>query len=365
MAATVDFNPRLVESIRDEPKRLLLPISGYENEPLLPIEEACKPLQPHIVKDLPIYITTAKMNSMEPVDELTSDESAAIQLYTMEWTNHDDSLYMILNRTLRASDRNELRPWFRYLKLFLTAFFKLPTSVHTVIWRGVREDLTALYPKDKQFAWWAFSSCSTSIDVLKMPNYLGTSGTRTIFSIQTTSAKLIRNHSYFQNEEEILLPPGIFLKVVGSLSSDDGLNIIHLQEVLPPHPMLADPFDLSKLKKTLPPATASSIPKKEDKPALISSPEKKDSQVVESAKSKYSNKKLDCNGHACAKCGNCRDWYWSSSGNGRKTFTKRANFRCTFCKYFYNDDYFFRGYWHTKDPQLAQRKLCTCDDNTS
>jgi hypothetical protein len=81
---------------------------------------------------------------------------------------------------------------------------------------------------------------------------LGKSGTRTIFSIQTNSGKLIRAHSYFENEDEILLPPGIFLKVVDTLSTADGLHIIHLREIPAPHPMLAEPFDLSQMKKALP-----------------------------------------------------------------------------------------------------------------
>ncbi len=91
---------------------------------------------------------------------------------------------------------------------------------------------------------------------------MGKSGTRTIFSIQTDSAKLIRAHSYFENENEILLPPGIYLKVVGSLSSADGLHIIHLREIPPPFPLLAEPFDLSQLEKSLPKSkTPSHMPK--------------------------------------------------------------------------------------------------------
>jgi hypothetical protein len=81
---------------------------------------------------------------------------------------------------------------------------------------------------------------------------LGKSGTRTIFSIQTNSGKLIRAHSYFENEDEILLPPGIYLKVVDTLSTADGLHIIHLREIPAPHPMLAEPFDLSQMKQALP-----------------------------------------------------------------------------------------------------------------
>ena len=62
----------------------------------------------------------------------------------------------------------------------------------------------------------------------------------------------ISAHSYFDNEGEILLPPGIYLKVMDSVSRPDGLHIIHLREIPPPFKMLDNPFDLSQLK-TIPP----------------------------------------------------------------------------------------------------------------
>ncbi len=126
MATSIDANPRLRASIRDEPKQMLQPISGYQNEPLLSLEEACKPLEKIIDDELQQNIMIAKMNSTEPEDNLTEDESASIHLYTMEWQVPENSLYAVLNRTLRLADRRKLQPWFRYLKLFLTAFFKLP-----------------------------------------------------------------------------------------------------------------------------------------------------------------------------------------------------------------------------------------------
>jgi hypothetical protein len=55
----------------------------------------------------------------------------------MEWTDSQESLYATLNRALRGVNHQELKPWFRYLKLFLTALFKLP-SIEGVVWRGVR-----------------------------------------------------------------------------------------------------------------------------------------------------------------------------------------------------------------------------------
>jgi hypothetical protein len=144
-------------------------------------------------------------------------------------------------------------------------FFSIRPSEHTLVWRGVREDLSAAYPNGKEFAWWAFSSCTASIDVLESPEYLGKSGARTIFSIQTNSGKRIRAHSYFENEDEILLPPGIFLKVIGSLNPGQDLRIIQLREIPPPHQLLTEPFDLSQMKKALPqlkPPSETSMPQK-------------------------------------------------------------------------------------------------------
>lgn len=43
--------------------------------------------------------------------------------------------------------------------------------------------------------------------------------------------------------------------------------------------------------------------------------------------SSYSQKVLKCRGRACAKCGRCRDWYWSPSGNTAR-YTKRADAIC-------------------------------------
>ena len=88
--------------------------------------------------------------------------------------------------------------------------------------------------------------------MLESPNYLGQTGPRTMFSIQTNSGKLIRGHSYFENEDEILLPPSRYLKVIGSLNPAADLHIIQLREIEPPYSMLAEPFDLSQMKQALP-----------------------------------------------------------------------------------------------------------------
>ncbi|CAF3824351.1 unnamed protein product [Rotaria sordida] len=79
-----------------------------------------------------------------------------------------------------------------------------------------------------------------------------------MFSIQTKTGKEIRAHSYFENEDEILLPPGIYPKVIDSLNPAEGLHIIQLREIPPPYQMLAEPFDLTELNSALPQSKPSS-----------------------------------------------------------------------------------------------------------
>lgn len=126
MATSIEINRRFVENIRDEPKRLLASISGYEKVDVKSLDNACQPIASLFDQQLNSHIALAKANSTAPDNALTPDESAAIYLYTLEWDVHERSLYVLLNQTLRLSDRTKLQPWFKYLKLFLTALFKLP-----------------------------------------------------------------------------------------------------------------------------------------------------------------------------------------------------------------------------------------------
>jgi hypothetical protein len=133
------------------------------------------------------------------------------------------------------------------------------------VWRSVPEDMSSFYPKGKEFTWWGISSCTSSISVLQSSPYAGMSDARTYFSIETNNGKLIRSHSYIQQQDEILLPPGIHLIVIDKSNSTDGINIIHLREISPPYKTLEDPFDLSQWKHTLPrskPSSRTTVPQK-------------------------------------------------------------------------------------------------------
>jgi hypothetical protein len=240
------MNPRYLAGVSDEPKQMLQPISGYAHEPLLSLEEACERLVP-IVPRLEAHIWVAKQNSKNPADGLTQDESAAIRLYTMEWDSGPNeprgSLYANLNRTLKQVDRKKLQPWFRYLKLFLTALAKLPPAPRQTVWRGVRKDQSADYPPGAEATWWAFSSCTTSLSVLESDLYLGNIGMRTLFSVEAINARTVRSHSHFTTEDEILLLPGTYFEVKSRLNPAPDLFIVHLQQRIPPHDLLEPPFE--------------------------------------------------------------------------------------------------------------------------
>ncbi len=49
----------------------------------------------------------------------------------------ESSLYRLLNQSLRAENRQELIPWFPFLKLFLTALHEL-ASQRLTVYRGVK-----------------------------------------------------------------------------------------------------------------------------------------------------------------------------------------------------------------------------------
>jgi len=219
-----------------EKHQILLPIEGHEKMPLVSLEEAVQPLLP-ILPDIRRKVHTAKLRCKNPADGLTPDQSAAIMLYTMEWEPQDQCLYFALNARLRAADRKLLKPWFLYLKLILTGLSRLP-SIERTVYRGVKRDLSSTHYESQQFFWWGFSSCTTNMNVLKADEFLGNSGVRTFFLIDCVNGKDIRNHSYYEKEEEILLLPASYFQVASCLEMAPDLHAIQLKEITPEFPYL-------------------------------------------------------------------------------------------------------------------------------
>ncbi|CAF3907462.1 unnamed protein product [Rotaria sp. Silwood1] len=221
----------------------MLPIEGYQDAPLMPLEEAVKPINHLFDGDgLAGKIWTLKGRCKTPADGLSPDESASIMLYTVEWATAEKSLYYILNKTLRIEDRKMLRPWFPYLRLFIGALLRLP-PIHGAVYRGVKNDISADYPLQTEQIWWGFSSCTDGVGVLESEQFCGTSGSRTMFHITCFDGRNIRNHSFYHSESEILLLPGRYLQVHSCYKADDGLRIIQLDEIKPPYELLKLPYN--------------------------------------------------------------------------------------------------------------------------
>ncbi|CAF1279078.1 unnamed protein product [Adineta steineri] len=221
-----------------EPRQMLPPILGYEKEPLVSLEEAIHPLI-SLVPEVERMAWTVKQKHFNEEHGLTENEAASILLYTMEWEPRHNSFYIILNNTLQEANRQLLKPWFLYLRLIMTSLAKLTSdSNRLTVYRGVKLDLSAQYEKGSTVTWWGFSSCTTSIDVLSNKQYLGQSGTRTLFNIDCSSAKSIKQYSLFPEDEEVLLPPARQFHVIDSLNAGNGLHIINLKEIKPKFPLI-------------------------------------------------------------------------------------------------------------------------------
>jgi hypothetical protein len=252
--ALVTKNQRMVDAGIKEENQLdnntindiemdLGPVIGYAEEPLLPLAEACAPLA-EILHDLSSYVQMALDETpAEPPDGLTIDESAAIRLYTIEWSGKHRSLYSMLNHTLKKDSREHLRPYFKYMKLFLTALAKLPCVPPSTVWRGVTKNVSTEFPPGTPVTWWAFSSCTTELTVLENNMYLGNAGNRTLFSVEAINGRTVRAHSHFVTEDEILLLPGTYMIVQSQFSPAPNLHIIHLKQVIPEEMLLEPPFE--------------------------------------------------------------------------------------------------------------------------
>ncbi|CAF4156041.1 unnamed protein product [Rotaria magnacalcarata] len=155
----------------EKPSDFFLPISGYERQPLVSLEEAVAPLL-EILPAVQSYTYAAKQRCKNPDENLTRDEQAAIMLYSIGWEPLEECLYYVLNAKLRSKDRGELKPWFLYLRLFLGALFRLPAEPRCTVYRGIRLHLAPEFEMGGTVVWWGFTSCTTSICVLQSDEFL-------------------------------------------------------------------------------------------------------------------------------------------------------------------------------------------------
>jgi hypothetical protein len=215
-----------LQGVKDEGQVGLPAITGLAATPLMSFREALAPVV-RVLKglkdDLEEAVAFAARKASKAAGGLTSDEVAAVYLYTTE-----SPFYRSLNATLRHPDRSRVLPYLPYLRLLLSALGK-PKRYGETLYRGVAADLASQYPEGSTVTWWGVSSCTSKLAVAK--GFLGSSGKRTLFEVLPAQAVPIKTYSAFTGEEEYLLAPGTQLKVLSVKKEKGGLCVVRLQEL--------------------------------------------------------------------------------------------------------------------------------------
>jgi hypothetical protein len=151
---------------------------------------------------------------------MTVDEAAAIYLYTMP-----GEFYRTLNEALRKENAAQIGSLIKYIKLLLTALYKLPIEKHT-LYRGLKfeEKERPDFKKEEVLVWWSFSSSTRLLDVTEQflkPTESEPAGPRSNFIIENVPCVNIEGLSHFPGESERLLLPGTMLKVLSVTAEFD------------------------------------------------------------------------------------------------------------------------------------------------
>ena len=160
---------RFVDVDPDEDLENESPVYGVQDAEDMPLEEACTVAKAACGQlatwnlELALAAAARAVKRLEKNGELAPllrDEARAVHVYTQE-----SLFYKELNKRLRLRERESLKPFFPYLKHFLTGLHRLAPEDDTV-YRGVRLDLSAKYGKGNDLVWWAFSSATSTAVVL-------------------------------------------------------------------------------------------------------------------------------------------------------------------------------------------------------
>lgn len=165
-------------------------------------------------------------------------EIAALALYTAAFLATDESFYDVLNCLMREKDRHAIKPFAEYIWLLMWGLRMAPASPAPTVYRGVKLDLSRMYPVGATVCWHQFASCTWKIEVQR--KFLGKTRPRTLFTIELTTqrGKMIRKYSQIPEEEEVLLPANSMFEVVSVLNMGERLHMIQLKEVPPKDPIL-------------------------------------------------------------------------------------------------------------------------------
>lgn len=139
---------------------------------------------------------------------MTVDEVAAIHIYTQE-----TQLYQTLNATLAAQNHVAVKPFLPYIKLLLTALYKLPVVKGSVT-RGVDKrmgNLSETYVEQQPVKLWRFNSSTRTVEVMGkflVDDEHGAVPDGSLFLLQVLTGVDVKSFSANDTEDEVLLLPG-------------------------------------------------------------------------------------------------------------------------------------------------------------
>ncbi|RHY23843.1 hypothetical protein DYB32_009047 [Aphanomyces invadans] len=117
-----------------------------------------------------------------------------------------------LSKPCTSENRQAIRKYFSYLRVFLEAMCRMPQKEQT-LWRGVSVDLFDAYEEGKIITWWGVSSCTSDENVAR--NFMRScGGSCTLLRVKCKTAMDISVLSMFPGEKECLLAPGTQLRVL-------------------------------------------------------------------------------------------------------------------------------------------------------
>ena len=176
---------------------------------------------------------------------LNKDLAATLLAYTMQLGI--ESVYEVINRSLRDQDRNALWPFRNFIWMLMHALNGCECYNGRLVYRGVKKNISQFYVCGETIAWHQFSSCTCNLEQEESELFCGKSGDRTVFIIEltTTRAREVSQYTFYPNEQEVILPPNSRFLVVSKVDLGNGLIQIHLKELPPLVPILV--FDTERV----------------------------------------------------------------------------------------------------------------------
>ncbi len=213
----------------------LLLIIGYENEPLVSLEEALEPFHSKI-PHLDDKISDAKSNCCHPSKHgLTHDESAALYLYLI--IGDEDTVHNHLRMAWNLNNRRQMKPWLKYLKLLSNGLNKLPDTTLEV-WQGMsaEKDMQETLQSDSSSLYTGMGLGSSLMEQVKN-DLQGEPGSGTILvGYDRVDGKDVTDYvppdqkpTRKPNQKEVLIWPGVKLNKTKKEEWDaDGCVTIHM-----------------------------------------------------------------------------------------------------------------------------------------